>query len=631
RWEAAAAVLRTHIVLRTHPARPGSSGSPRGKKIPASRATLLKEQVTGLRKLLRRLSPAIYPLQTYRLWEVLGEILELQGRTREAERSYRAAVERLEDLRLHVPTEDSKIAFLEDKFYLYDRLLAIELGRPAPAPKRILEWMERSRAQSLWDRLNHRPTGPGQPAAESSEIDRLRAHLYWLHARVSQLELGSDQERAQADALRRQLLEVEVEWARRLREDREAAPRKHAAEQMPVLTDSIGALVDQVQTSLPEDWGYLSYHVGRDFAVVVAVTSEDARVCLLDPDLGPKLQRLCARLDFQWGAAALCSVRGAQGPAHPVSSNGTNGASSRPGAAATSPRFDMLLRTTEGILAELHDLLWAPLERIGLDRQKGWVISPHGPIHRVPMHALRGPEGYLVESYDLLITPNARVWERMARRKNDADGTTTAKKAWIGGVPSSHLPAVEREIREVGRILGDRAPVTVLAPTTQMFQEQANGARLIHLAAHGSLRKDNPAFSFVQLADGPLFVHDLIDLNLPGSEVVLTACSSGRAAAPAGDEWIGLARGFLQAGASSVVASLWPIEDGPTLELMELYYSRISAGDPPAAALGSAMRVFMKHRPHPWHWAAFAVLGGPTGPSRSAVDRRGGGRKRGQR
>jgi CHAT domain-containing protein len=145
-----------------------------------------------------------------------------------------------------------------------------------------------------------------------------------------------------------------------------------------------------------------------------------------------------------------------------------------------------------------------------------------------------------------------------------------------------------------------------------MFRDQTHRARLLHLAAHGSLRRDNPTFSFIQLADGPLFVHDLVDLDLTGAHVVLTACSSGRAGAPVGDEWIGLARGFLQAGAASVVASLWPIEDGPTLELMSLYYGRLAEGQPPALALGSAMRKFMTLRPHPWHWAPFAVLGGHT-------------------
>jgi CHAT domain-containing protein len=105
-------------------------------------------------------------------------------------------------------------------------------------------------------------------------------------------------------------------------------------------------------------------------------------------------------------------------------------------------------------------------------------------------------------------------------------------------------------------------------------------------------------------------VHDLSGFRLPGSTVVLTACSSGRGVAPAGDEWIGLARGFLQAGASTVVASLWPIEDASTVELVHLFYREFAAGQGAAAALGRAMRAMIPRRPHPWRWAPFAVLGG---------------------
>jgi CHAT domain-containing protein len=148
-----------------------------------------------------------------------------------------------------------------------------------------------------------------------------------------------------------------------------------------------------------------------------------------------------------------------------------------------------------------------------------------------------------------------------------------------------------------------------LAPTVSGFSSGSRGASIVHLAAHGSLRPDNPAFSFLQLTDGPLLVTDVSRLSLAGSTVVLSACSSGRSSAPAGDEWIGLARGFVQAGAVSVVASLWPIQDEPTLELVDRFYSELATQSVPVA-LGRAMRAQKERRAHPWHWAPFALLGG---------------------
>ena len=157
-----------------------------------------------------------------------------------------------------------------------------------------------------------------------------------------------------------------------------------------------------------------------------------------------------------------------------------------------------------------------------------------------------------------------------------------------------------------------RVPKTMahLNPDRSDIFNHTPGAGIVHLAAHGSLRRDNPAYSFIELADGPLYVHDLLHLQLPSSTVVLTACSSARGSAPAGDEWIGLARGFLQAGASTVIASLWPIQDEPTVELMDCFYEELTSGLTAPEALGAAMRRLMRTRPHPWHWASFAVLGG---------------------
>src|SRR5262249_58932802 len=91
---------------------------------------------------------------------------------------------------------------------------------------------------------------------------------------------------------------------------------------------------------------------------------------------------------------------------------------------------------------------------------------------------------------------------------------------------------------------------------------------VLHLAAHGEARLDNPTFAHVKLADGPLTTADVFKLPLAGALVVLSACESGRAAVHGGDELVGLTRGFLYAGAAALVQSLWRGEDGSTARLM---------------------------------------------------------------
>lgn len=583
RWEAAGLVTLDALLTRREPP---------------------ERRIPQLQGLLRRLPQKVYPIPAYRLLEALGKAEEQAGRTAAASRSYRSALTRLEDLRTRIPTEESKIAFLGDKTHLYDRMLAIETARARPSIDRLFEWMERARAQSLWDRLRD----PGAYLAEDRpgrdrRLVLARRRLAWLHGRISRLELGSSEQMARARQLRSQLAASEQIWATALREEQEG--RAGRPGRRPITKDGVLEL-GELRRRLPEGWGFLEYHVGPDFALALIATSEGMTWRKLADDLGARVARLADRLDFQWNAAAMASVRSASVAI-------SDGAPARPAPAPASTTGSGTARsflhaTADAILAELHGLLWQPLVHAGLDPSLRWIVSPHGAVHRVPLHALRGDDGYVAERFDLAYVPSGRIWSTLPQSPGRRGRT-----AFVAGVPSEQLPAVVAEVERVRSSLTGWTVQTDLQPSIDSLRREGKRSQLVHIAAHGMLRRDNPAYSFVELADGPLFVHDLADLRLHASTVVLTACSSGRGAAPAGDEWIGLARGFLQAGASSVVASLWPIQDEPTLELMEPFYAAFAAGDPPPIALGKAMRALMVSRPHPWHWASFASLGGAVG------------------
>ena len=111
------------------------------------------------------------------------------------------------------------------------------------------------------------------------------------------------------------------------------------------------------------------------------------------------------------------------------------------------------------------------------------------------------------------------------------------------------------------------------------------GARLAHVACHGSFRGDNPLFSSLSLADGPLTVHDILSLDHVPEIVVLGACDVGESVAVAGAEVLGLAAGCLTAGASSVVASVLPLPDGAAAPVLADLVGRIARGTTPATAL----------------------------------------------
>jgi len=120
--------------------------------------------------------------------------------------------------------------------------------------------------------------------------------------------------------------------------------------------------------------------------------------------------------------------------------------------------------------------------------------------------------------------------------------------------------------------------------------------------------------------DGRLEVHEVFGLHLAADLVVLSACQTGLGAGaladvPAGDDWVGLTRAFLHAGAANVVATLWPVEDWATAALMERFYEGYAPGDDPSRALALAQRALLATPAtgHPFYWAGFVSVEGAHG------------------
>ncbi len=145
--------------------------------------------------------------------------------------------------------------------------------------------------------------------------------------------------------------------------------------------------------------------------------------------------------------------------------------------------------------------------------------------------------------------------------------------------------------------------------------------RIIHFSSHGVFDSLHPELSFIALSlfdkdgknqDGFLKLNDIYNLNLCADLVVLSACQTGLGKEIKGEGIVGLTRGFMCAGASRVVASLWSVDDRATTELMKLFYSKMLKEKlSPSAALSSAQRELSQNPKwqHPYYWAAFQLQG----------------------
>ena len=119
--------------------------------------------------------------------------------------------------------------------------------------------------------------------------------------------------------------------------------------------------------------------------------------------------------------------------------------------------------------------------------------------------------------------------------------------------------------------------------------------------------------SGLRLADRWLTVRDIIELKLRAELVVLSGCETGVNLVKAGDELHGLMRGFLAAGASSVLAALWRTDDARSDEFMRTFHSHWNSRASDGITKGQALRFAQRHmrdrNPHPAFWAPFVLVG----------------------
>jgi CHAT domain-containing protein len=145
--------------------------------------------------------------------------------------------------------------------------------------------------------------------------------------------------------------------------------------------------------------------------------------------------------------------------------------------------------------------------------------------------------------------------------------------------------------------------------------------RLLHFATHGVIDTRYPDLSALALSgvdaagaltNGLLGLPDIYKLNLNADLVVLSACETALGRDIRGEGLLGLTQGFLYAGAKGVVASLWPVADRATAELMRQFYDHmLRDGLRPAEALRRAQLSIAADRrwTHPYYWSAFVLLG----------------------
>lgn len=536
---------------------------------------------------LERLGSVAAPSTSWPLHFGLGEALRGRGALGAATTELRAAAADVERVAARLPLEQRRASYLADKWDVYAELALVERARGRVDA--AFEASERLRARQLLDmfargRVAWR-TGPDSLAAREQD---LRLRITDLTRRLEEGGVSGDGRRepevGAADAVREALARAQSAYADLIAQVQEARP-----EYAHLVRGDVASLRD-VASHLAPDEALLEYLVTDSTTLVFVVTSDTAAAI----DLGIGRHDLAALVDFTRAALTRPAGGGARG-----------------GPSWRAP------------LERLDQRLIDPIETAGLLRGKrALIIAPHADLHYLPFAALRqagGPTPYLVERYIVTTVPSASVWLRLQGRADSAPGAgVLALAPRVDVLPGSRL-----EVAAIGRTFGSRARVLVGSRATKRVLRAAAATQgIIHFATYGVLNKHNPLFSFVELApqageDGRLEAHEVFGLDLHARLVVLSACQTAVGSGaledvPAGDDWVGLVEGFLYAGAANVLATLWPVEDRATADLMGQFYGELAAGRHEAEALAAAQRRALRNSAtaDPFYWAGFTLSGG---------------------
>jgi CHAT domain-containing protein len=294
---------------------------------------------------------------------------------------------------------------------------------------------------------------------------------------------------------------------------------------------------------------------------------------------------------------------------------------------ANSALGDALFRELFGPIAEYRD-------------HSTLILVPDGELDLLPFGAVTDRGVPLVESHTVATSPSATVFSILENKQAlDADSPLPylGVAAWtneskvegpvfrlFSGLSEASLKPLPESKTEVETIASD-----LPKPSTLLLGGDATAARftglplskfnVLHLALHGYVNADYPDQSALVFApdrknlyESMLQVRQIRNLHLDARLVTLSACDTG--VGPVGEEGVdNIVNAFIEAGADSVVSTLWELEDHTTEHLMAEFYARLSKGESKGEALRDAQRELIKEGVKPYYWASFELVGDPNG------------------
>ena len=563
------------------------------------------------------------------------------GELTEARTTIQSALNIVETQRTSVASQELRASYFASVRQYYDLLVDVLMRLHREQPSRgfaaeALAVSERGRARSLIELLAEARADIRQ-GVDKTLLARERELEQQLDAAAErQARLLSGRHTSEeAAALDKQLAELTSAYEEVRNQIKAQGPRYAALTQVQPL-----ALAD-VQKLLDDRTVLLEYALGDERSYLWAVT----RTSLTSYDL-PKRAELERAARLVYDDLRARQRRPGESDVDHATRIRTADAEYWQHAAALS---EMVLRP---VASQLGD--------------KRLLIAAEGALQYIPFAALPAPDGAgltgdsgevpvpLIVEHEIVNLPSASALAALRRETLARQPAPRAVALLADPVFEQDDPRVSSEIKKVTeqartnvgvrgdgyalpRLLSSREEakaIVSLAPSgsalvatgfdasrAKALSPELGQYRIVHFATHGVLNDEHPALSGIVLSlmdragrpqNGFLRLHDIYNLHLPAELVVLSACDTGLGRDVKGEGLVGLARGFMYAGAARVVASLWKVDDEATAVLMTHFYRQmLQDGKPAAAALRDAQITIWKQQrwSAPYYWAAFVMQG----------------------
>ena len=532
------------------------------------------------------------------------------------------ALEISEALRVKPFSEDLRLSFFTtaQPFFDFNIDLLMELDGVAPGrgyAAAALQVSERARARSLLDLLGEAGAQIRGDAAPEL-LEQEQEVQYRLNSNVALLESESHSGRRRAAAAQ----EVRRDAARL---DSIRAELRRTSSRYAALTQPRPLSAAEIRRLLDPDTALLEFRLGQERSYLWLITREGLDSFELPP--GDEIESNAREAHLLLKQARRQSAGRAQALLCELSRQ------------LLQPAAGRLDRKRLAIVADgaLEYLPFAALPDPGTSRgclEAEPLVLAHEVVHlpsastlavqRREVENRKTPVGLVAVLADPVFStddprlkdspPSRVVSGAPAATRSDGQGSETESfprlpysrdeaMAILNLVPSEH---------SYGALGFDASKQVVLSGTLA-------GYRIVHFATHGALNAEQPALSRIVLSqvdrrgmplEGSLRAHEIYNLKLPADLVVLSGCQTALGKEVRGEGLVGLARGFMYAGATRVMVSLWKVSDQGTAKLMEVFYrGLLQEGLAPAAALRRAQLEVRATRSQPFYWAGFVLQG----------------------